>query len=101
MERTYIYKDERYGEQEFTVSKPDDCLMKVTKDGCSAIISVREISQNFLVKFSSGEGSGKEARDADNALDIACKMILGKLKPKPVMDELCSQLEDLYNKIKD
>ena len=100
MEKKYTYEDKIYGKQGFIVSKPDNCLMEVTKDGCSATISERELSQNFVVKFSSGEGSGKLARDADNALDIACKMILGKLNAKPVMEELCSQLDDLYNGIK-
>ena len=70
MERKYTYKDERYGEQEFTVSKPDDCLMKVTKDGCSVTISGNEFSERFLVEFSPTESPRKPAKDAGRSVRL-------------------------------
>ena len=89
MTKEYIYKGEK-----FSVSKPDDCEMKVTKNGCTATISIAEQSGKFRV--SAHDGIIAETAPTENAaLDAACRRITSKLAASS-KEELCSRLDSLY-----
>ena len=93
MTTEYIYEGEK-----FTVSKPEDCTMKVSKDGCTAVISVAEQSGKYRVSADDGI-IASTADNEESALRKACSRILGKLRGS-TKEELCSQLDDLYDKIR-
>ena len=86
-----------YRGEKFIVSKPEDCTMKVTKDGCTATISVQERSGEFRVDINDGQIAHASEREED-ALQVACNRILKKLRASP-KDELCSRLDGLYDNI--
>ena len=71
MTKEYVYQGET-----FEVSKPDNCAMKVTKDGCSAFISVEKNKYRIVVE---GGPSGS-SRTEKSALNTACLWILDKVK---------------------
>ena len=92
MAKDYEYKDEK-----FIVDKPDECTMKVSKDGLSANVSANKSRSVFNVGF---EGIGWTFRydEEDKALRFACEQILSRLSA-PSDEELCSRLEKLYDQI--
>ena len=93
--REYVYQGEK-----FVVSKPDDCEMKVAKDGVEATISTNETVGGYAATVQHGNvTTSTGANDAAGALDGACRIILETLDPKPTKKELCDGLDGLYDKI--
>lgn len=89
MTKEYLYKGEK-----FAVSKPDDCEMTVSKDGCTATISISEKSGKFRVSVDDGIVAETSA-DENSALNAACRRISSKLSASS-KEELCSRLDSLY-----
>ena len=95
MIQEYMFEGEK-----FVVSKPDDCEMKVTKDGVEATILGNEDAGGYNATVRHGRGTTSSgASDAKGALDAACRIILKTLDPKPTKQELCDGLDALYDKI--
>ena len=93
MTEEYDYKDEK-----FAVSKPDDCEMKVSKDGCIATITALE-SGEFKVDVDDGS-PWQCVQSPGYALEIACVRILKKLRDSTKQEKARSQLNDLYERIR-
>ena len=90
-------KEYKYKDVEFIVEKPDDCTMKVSRDGLSANVSVNKNRRVYSVGFQ-GIGWTFPADQENNALQFACDQILSRLSA-PSDEELCDRLENLYEKI--
>ena len=91
MTTEYVYNGEK-----FIVSKPEDCTMKVTKDGCTAVISVGKTPGKYHVASQDGSTTGL-GNDVESALSTACFIIQQKLARIPTKDELCSGLDTCYH----
>lgn len=87
-----------YHGQKFVVSKPDDCTMKVTKDGCTAVISVEEAGGRYKAALEDGTWSSPFG-DERTALYRSCHRILEKLNGPPTKKELCDRLVSLYSEL--
>ena len=87
-----------YQNEIFIVSKPEDCTMKVSKDGYSVVITLGEHPGRYHIAFNDGQVVG-DLEDANESLRVACQQILKKLAPVPTKDELCSGLDMLYGEI--
>lgn len=87
-----IYK---YAGEEFVVTKPDGCAMKVTKGQYTAIISIHAATNLFREDL---DGWGNDHASLQGALDRACRRILDKLA-RPPKEELCSEMEKFYESL--
>ena len=94
METKYPYKG-----KEFIVSKPEDCTMKVSLNGYTVVIALREQLEKYSIAF---EGENVLAYDdnAHKAFTYACDELLRKLTPLSTKDKLCLELDTLYDKIR-
>ena len=91
----YFYKDKN-GEQEFTVTKPKDCHMELSKDGYTAIISIHAATNLFRGAL---DNWGSNHNTLNGALDAACRRILEN-SARPSAEKLCSEMEEFYGKLK-
>ena len=91
-ELTYKYQGE-----EFIITKPDTCTMKVTKGQYTAVISIHTATNRFRESL---DGWGTDQDTLQGALDNACRRILKKLA-RPSAKELCSELDKFYEKLSD
>lgn len=89
-EQTYKYRDE-----EFVITKPDGCAMKVTKGRYTAVISIHSATNLFREDL---DGWGSNHTSLQAALDSACRRILDKLA-RPPKDELCSEIAKFYESL--
>lgn len=86
-----------YNGEKFIVSKPEQCTMKVTKDDCTATISVSDRSHKFRVDIDDGQ-IANAFDDEEQALRHACSRISMKLRAAP-KDILCARLDNLYDRV--
>ena len=95
--KKYTYKDEV-----FMVSLSKDGVISVSKDGVTGTIRVNEKNGRFLITVPDGIES-YHYDDTQQALNRVCDRILTKISAssKEVLEKHRSQLEDLFNKIKD
>lgn len=95
--KKYTYKDEV-----FMVSVSKDGVVSVSKDGVTGTIRVNEENGLFLISVPDSM-IGQNYEDVQVALSAVCDRILDKLSAssKEVLEKRHSQLEDLFNKIKD
>ena len=87
-----IYK---YRGEEFVITKPNGCAMKVTKGRYTAVISIHAATNLFRESL---DGWGNDHPSLQGALDGACRRILDKLV-RPPKEELCSEIERFYESL--
>ena len=95
MTTKYVLEPEN---EEFTVGKPDDCMIEVSKNGHTARITVDGANGFYVVTVDNGPEAAR-TRKADGLVDYACREILRKLAAIPTEKALCSGLDALYAKI--
>ena len=88
--QTYKYRGE-----EFLITKPDGCAMKVTKGRYTAVISIHAATNLFREDL---DGWGSEHTSLQAALDSACRRILDK-SARPSKEELCSEMGKFYESL--
>ena len=100
MEKKYIWDGDDYGEHEFTVTRPDDCSIKITKDKYSVIISPNNSSGGYIIASSDEKGPYKQENcSVCMAVGFACKMILNRSNYDREYKKRCSELEDFYKNL--
>ncbi len=79
MEKKYSYQNGFGGGCEFTVTRLDDCSIKITKDECSVILSADRSSNMYRIAFSDELGPVERKNcSAKMAVGSACEMILNR-----------------------
>lgn len=91
--------DYKYNGEIFAVSKPDNCTMKVSRNGLTAEISVSESTSKFQVVVEGASLGPKIRDDAQSAVDAACYLILSNQLPKRPKKELCAELDRFFEQI--
>ena len=89
---TQIYK---YKGEEFVVTKPEACAMKVTKDKYTADISIHSATNQFRESL---DGWGSDHPSLQLALDAACRRIMDK-SVRPTKEQLCSEIDQFYESL--
>ena len=87
---TQTYK---YQEEEFAITKPEACAMKVSKGEYTAIISIHSATNQFREAL---DGWGSDHPSLQQALDTACRRILEKAG-SPTKEQLCSEMDEFYS----
>ena len=87
-----IYK---YQGEEFVITKPEACSMKVTKGRYTAVITIHAATNRFRESL---DGWGTDLDSLEGALDRACQRILDK-EARPRKEELCSEMERFYKSL--
>lgn len=88
-----------YNGKEFIVSKPEDGTMKVSLNGYTVVITLREHLEKYSIAFE-GEHVLAYDENAHKAFTYACDELLRKLIPVSTKDKLCLELDTLYDKIR-
>ena len=86
--QTYKYQGE-----EFAITKPEACAMKVSKGEYTAIISIHSATNQFREDL---DGWGSDHPSLQQALDAACRRILKKAG-SPTKEQLCSEMDEFYS----
>lgn len=87
-----IYK---YQGEEFVITKPEACSMKVTKGRYTAVITIHAATNRFRESL---DGWGTDQDSLERALNRACQRILDK-ETRPPKEELCSEMERFYKSL--
>ena len=87
---TQTYK---YHGEEFVITKPEACKMKVSRDEYTAIISIHLATNQFRESL---DGWGNDHPSLQLALDAACRRILEKAA-RPKKKQLCSEMDEFYS----
>ena len=90
MSKPYKYKGE-----EFVVTKPEVCVMKVTKGEYTAIVSIHTKTNLFRGEL---DGWGSDHKTLPDALDAACQRILDK-SAQPTTEQLCSEMDKFHESL--
>ena len=86
--QTYKYQ----GEQ-FVITKPEACAMKVSRGEDSAIISIHSATNQFRESL---DGWGSDHPSLQRALDAACRRILEKAA-RPAKEQLCFEMDEFFS----
>ena len=86
---TQIYKHQG---EEFVITKPETCAMKVSRGEHTAIISIHSATNQFRESL---DGWGNDHPSLQRALDAACRRILEKAS-RPAKEQLCSEMDGFY-----
>ena len=86
--QTYKYQGE-----EFVITKPEACAMKVSTGEYAAIISIHTATNKFRESL---DGWGSDHPSLQQALDAACRRILKKAA-RPAQEQLCSEMDEFYS----
>ena len=86
-------KDYEYKGEKFTISKPDSCTMKVSKDGFTANLTIHQATNKYRENL---DGWGNDHNTLKSALDRACRRILEKAA-QPPPDALCKGMDEFYD----
>ena len=84
-----IYK---YKGEEFVITKPQACSLKVTKGRVTATVSIHSQTNLFRGAL---DGWGSNHTSLQAALDAACGRILEQ-SARPSKEQLCSEMEKFY-----
>ena len=90
MDREVVYNGEK-----FTVSKPENCKMKVSGRGLTATISIHTATNKYREDL---DGWGTDCDTLKRALDSACQRILDKAG-SPSAKELCAGMDEFYGSL--
>ena len=90
MSKPYKYKDE-----EFVVTKPEACVMNVTKGDYTAVISIHTQTNKFREDL---DGWGQDHPSLQAAIDAACQRILDK-SAQPSPEQLCSEMDKFHESL--
>ena len=90
MSKPYKYKDE-----EFVVTKPEACVMNVTKGDYTAVISIHTTTNKFREAL---DGWGQDHPSLRAAIDAACRRILDK-SAQPSPEQLCSEMDKFHESL--
>ena len=90
MSKPYKYKGE-----EFVVTKPEVCVMNVTKGEYTAIVSIHTQTNLFREEL---DGWGSDHKTLPDALDAACQRILDK-SAQPTTEQLCSEMDKFHESL--
>ena len=90
MSKPYKYKGE-----EFVVTKPEACVIKVTKGEYTAVISIHTQTNKFREEL---DGWGLDHSSLPEALDAACRRILDK-SAQPTPEQLCSEMDKFHESL--
>ena len=82
----------KYQGEEFTIAKPDACMMKVSRGEFTAIISIHSATNQFRESL---DGWGSDHPSLQRALEAACRRILEK-SARPSQEQLCSEMNEFY-----
>ena len=85
----------KYQGNEFEVAKPEACVMKVSKGGHTAIVSIHTATNQFRESL---DGWGNDHTSLQRALDAACRRILEK-SARPTETELCTEMDEFYSSL--
>ena len=88
-------KDYEYRGEKFTISKPDNCTMTVSKDGFTAKLTIHQATNNYRESL---DGWGEDHNTLERALDSACRRILDK-SARPSPDDLCKSMDNFFDKL--
>ena len=83
----------RYKGKKFTISKPDSCTMKVSKDGFTAKLTIHQATKMYRESL---DGWGSDHNTLKSALHSACQRILEKAA-QPPPDALCKGMDQFYH----
>ena len=86
-------KDYEYKGEKFTISKPDNCSMNVSKDGFTAELTIHQATNKYRESL---DGWGMDHDTLKSALDSACRRILEK-SAQPSPEELCKGMGEFYD----
>ena len=81
--------------EEFVITKPDACAMKVSRGEYTAIISIHSATNQFRESL---DGWGSDHPSFQRALDAACRRILEKAS-RPAKEQLCSEMDEFYSSL--
>ena len=87
-----IYK---YKGEEFVITKPEACSLKVTKGRFTAAVSIHTATNLFRGTL---DGWGTNHTSLQAALDAACRRILEQ-SARPPKEQLCSEMEKFYESL--
>ena len=90
MSKPYKYKGE-----EFLVTKPEACVMNVTKGEYTAVVSIHAQTNTFRGDL---DGWGSNHSSLPDALNAACDRILEKLA-QPTPEQLCSEMDKFHESL--
>ena len=90
MTQEYVYQGEKFG-----VSKPDNCKMKVSGKGLTAVISIHTATNMYRESL---DGWGSDHKSLRAALDSACRRILDKAA-RPSDKDLCAGMDEFYGSL--
>ena len=82
----------KYQGEEFTITKPEACSMKVSRGEYTAIVSIHSATNQFRDSL---DGWGSDHPSLPQALDAACRRILEK-SARPSKQQLCSEMDEFY-----
>ena len=85
----------KYQEEEFVITKPESCTMKVSRGEDTAIISIHSATNQYRESL---DGWGADHPSLQQALDAACVRILKKAA-RPTKEQLCSEMDDFYSSL--
>ena len=90
MSNPYKYKGE-----EFVVTKPEACVINVTRGDYTAVVSVHTETNQFREEL---DGWGLDHPSFPVALDAACQRILNK-SAQPTAEQLCSEMDKFHESL--
>ena len=85
----------KYQGEEFTITKPEVCAMKVSRGEYTAIVSIHSATNQFRESL---DGWGIDHPSLQQALDAACRRILEK-SARPTKEQLCSEIDEFYSSL--
>ena len=85
----------KYQGEEFVITKPETCAMKVSRGKYTAIISIHSATNQFRESL---DGWGNDHPSLQRALDAACRRILEKLA-RPTKEQLCTEMDEFYSSL--
>ena len=88
--QTYKYQGE-----EFAITKPEACGMKISRGEYTAIILIHPATNQFRESL---DGWGSDHASLQQALDAACRRILEKAG-RPTKEQLCSEMDEFYSSL--
>ena len=85
----------KYQGEEFIITKPEACAMKVSSGEYTAIVSIHSATNQFRESL---DGWGSDHSSLQQALDAACRRILEK-SARPTKEQLCSEIDEFYSSL--